>query len=77
MDDNKGLIKCCKESDKVYPVFIFTPEQVTNANKYKSNNAIQFMVESLEDLDKQLEKIATAQEKLGVLEDFQEQKGEE
>ena len=56
LDDNKGLIKCCKESDKVYPVFIFTPEQVTNANKYKSNNAIQFMVESLEDLDKQLEK---------------------
>ena len=56
LDDNKGLIKCCKESDKVYPVFIFTPEQITNANKYKSNNAIQFMIESLEDLNKQLEK---------------------
>ena len=26
LDDNKGLIKCCKESDKVYPVFIFTPD---------------------------------------------------
>ena len=32
------------------PVFIFTPEQVTN-NKYKSDNAVQFMVDSLEDLN--------------------------
>ena len=31
-----------------HPVFIFTPEQVTN-NKYKSDNAVQFMVDSLED----------------------------
>jgi len=31
----------------------------------------------IDEVDKQLEKIATAQEKLGVLEDFQEQKGEE
>ena len=31
----------------------------------------------LDEVDKQFEKIATAQEKLGVLEDFQEQKGEE
>ena len=31
----------------------------------------------IEEVDKQLEKIAAAQEKLGVLEDFHEQKGEE
>ena len=31
----------------------------------------------IEEVDKQLEKIATAQEKLGVLEDFREQQGEE
>ncbi len=31
----------------------------------------------IDEVDRQLEKIATAQEKLGVLEDFQEQKGEE
>ena len=31
----------------------------------------------IDEVDKQFEKIATAQEKLGVLEDFQEQKGEE
>ena len=31
----------------------------------------------IDEVDKQLEKIATAQEKLGVLEDFRELKGEE
>jgi hypothetical protein len=31
----------------------------------------------IEEVDKQLEKIAAAQEKLGVLEDFREQRGEE
>ena len=31
----------------------------------------------IEEVDKQLEKIAAAQEKLGVLEDFREQQGEE
>jgi len=31
----------------------------------------------IDEVDKQLEKIATAQEKLGVLEDFHEPKGEE
>jgi deoxyribodipyrimidine photo-lyase len=42
-------------SEKIIPVFIFTPEQVTT-NKYKSTNAIQFMLESLEDLDAALRK---------------------
>ena len=37
------------------PVFIFTPEQVKN-NKFKSNNAIQFMIESLHNLDNELKK---------------------
>ena len=31
----------------------------------------------IDEVDKQLEKIAAAQEKLGVLEDFREQQGEE
>ena len=37
----------------IIPAFIFTPEQV-DKNKYKSTNAIQFMLESLEDLDTEL-----------------------
>lgn len=39
--------------ENVIPIFIFTPEQVSQ-NSYKSNNAVQFMVESLKDLNKQL-----------------------
>ena len=48
-EDNTGLIKCCKNSDKIYPIFIFTPEQIKK-NIYKSSNAIQFMIESLKEL---------------------------
>jgi len=53
--DNTGLIECLKNNQTVIPVFIFTPEQIKN-NPYKSDNAVQFMVESLNDLDKQLRK---------------------
>ena len=43
--------------ENVIPLFIFTPEQVTDKNKFKSNNAIQFMIESLKDLDEDLKNI--------------------
>jgi len=52
--DNKGLDFAIKNYENILPIFIFTPEQITNKNKYKSNNAIQFMCESLKDLDKEL-----------------------
>jgi len=48
--DNIGLLDACSKCSKVYTVFIFTPEQVTGANKFKSDNAVQFMIESLQDL---------------------------
>jgi len=51
--DNIGLNKCLEESDKVYPIFIFTPTQIKN-NPYKSSNCVQFMIESLEELSKKL-----------------------
>jgi len=36
--------------------FIFTPEQIdASKNNYKNDNCVQFMIESLKDLDKQLE----------------------
>jgi deoxyribodipyrimidine photo-lyase len=50
LDDNTTLIKACTESDKVYPIFIMNPEQLTDKNSYKSNNSIQFMHESLNEL---------------------------
>jgi len=58
LNDNTALIaaaKKAKETDsKILPVFIFTPEQVTDKNPYKSTASIQFMIESLEDLNSQL-----------------------
>ena len=53
--DNTGLIECYKNSDKVIPIFIFTPEQIDN-NPYFSSNGFQFLIESLEDIDNDLKK---------------------
>lgn len=39
---------------KILPVFIFTPAQVGPANKFASPNSIQFMLDSLADLDADL-----------------------
>lgn len=52
LEDNIALIEALKASD-VLPIFIFTPEQVIK-NEYKSDNAVQFMIESLKELDDEL-----------------------
>lgn len=52
--DNIGLIQAFVECEKVYTCFIFTPEQVGRANKYRSKRAIQFMIESLTELAKDI-----------------------
>jgi len=54
MIDNIGLLLANSKCKKIYTIFIFTPEQVGNKNEYKSNNAIQFMLESLEELEHQI-----------------------
>ena len=54
--DNLGLLYANKNCENIIPIFIFTPEQVIN-NDFKSNNAIQFMIESLKDLEKQIGKL--------------------
>lgn len=51
--DNIGLLNASKLCDSLYTIFVFTPEQVSK-NSYKSDNAVQFMIESLQDLSKQL-----------------------
>lgn len=53
--DNIGLNNAMNNLENIIPIFIFTPEQIIN-NKFKSNNAIQFMVESLNDLNDDLKK---------------------
>ena len=52
--DNNGLNLLNSNCENIYAVFIFTPEQVGDQNEYKSDNAIQFMIESLKDLDDQI-----------------------
>jgi deoxyribodipyrimidine photolyase len=54
-EDNTGLQAALQSSKQVIPCFIFDPRQIEDSqNPYKSNNALQFMIESLIDLDKQL-----------------------
>lgn len=48
LEDNLGLIQCCKESKKVIPLFILDPRQLKG-----SKFALGFMKQSLQDLKKQ------------------------
>lgn len=54
--DNNGLNFLSTLCNNIYTIFIFTPEQVGSGNKYKSDNAVQFMVESLIDLSSEIKK---------------------
>lgn len=54
--DNTAFCKAAKNSKQVIPIFVFDKRQVGSANPYRSQRAVQFMVESLEDLDEQLNK---------------------
>ena len=51
--DNVGLTNAAKDCDKLYTCFVFTNEQVVR-NSYKSKNSVQFLIESLKDLSKQI-----------------------
>ena len=55
INDNTTLKLLLNKCSKIYTIFIFTPEQVVN-NKYKSEHSIQFMIESLYDLENQIKK---------------------
>lgn len=52
--DNTGLIEALKQSEHVIPCFIFDPRQVGDHNEYRSMHAIQFMLEALNALNKDL-----------------------
>lgn len=55
LDDNTGLIEALKNSEEVIPVFIFDPRQADKKNNsYFSQNAFEFLLESLKDLNGQL-----------------------
>lgn len=51
--DNISLYALAEKCSKIFTVFIFTPEQVVS-NKFKSDRAIQYMIESLEELSEHI-----------------------
>jgi len=52
--DNSALLAALEKSEQVLPCFIFDPRQISTQNKYRSLPALQFMIESLLDLQDQL-----------------------
>jgi len=54
--DNRGLEALKQQCKNIYTIFIFTPEQVSASNSFKSKNAIQFLIESLEDVSREIAK---------------------
>ena len=55
IEDNKALNAAIVNSDKVLPLFVFTEEQIDKTeNKYFSNHAFAFMLQSLDDLQKKI-----------------------
>lgn len=56
LEDNIGLIKCMNKYRNIIPIFIFTPEQISDENSYRSIKSIVFMIECLKDLDSSLQK---------------------
>jgi len=55
--DNNGLNLLNNMCKNIYTIFIFTPEQVGAGNKYKSDNSVQFMIESLQSLASDISKM--------------------
>jgi deoxyribodipyrimidine photo-lyase len=67
LDDNTTLIEACKTHDIIIPIFIFTKTQIDKKlNPYRSDNCVQFLCESLEDLDKQIKKASITKSQLYI-----------
>lgn len=63
--DNTALLQCLLKSKIVIPCFVFTPEQI-GGNEYKSDNCVQFMIESVKDLDMYIRKVTNNTAKLNI-----------
>jgi deoxyribodipyrimidine photo-lyase len=55
LHDNTGLLAALQAADEVILSFIFTPEQIEE-NAFRGNRSLQFMIESLEDLEVEISK---------------------
>lgn len=56
IEDNTTLLEALKTCHKVYCCFIFTKEQASSENRFRSLNALSFMIESLESLSTSIKK---------------------
>jgi deoxyribodipyrimidine photo-lyase len=56
LEDNSTLNIALRECEKILPIFIFNPKQISSKNTYRSDNAIQFMMESLDEVNSELNK---------------------
>ena len=56
LEDNISLSYAMNHMKNILPIFIFTPEQITDKNKFRNDNAVQFMCESLTELNIELQK---------------------
>lgn len=56
LHDNTGLLYALEHSQLVIPCFIIDPRQVGKENPYRSANSLEFMMQSLEDLNNELQK---------------------
>lgn len=54
--DNTALLEASKDCEKVYTIFVFTPEQVTDKNRFKSDISVAFMIGALGELAKEIRK---------------------
>lgn len=55
LEDNCGLNLALQKAEEVILSFIFTPEQIEK-NPYRGDSCLQFMIESLEDLQQEIQK---------------------
>lgn len=53
LQDNRALLSALENAEEVILSFIFTQEQI-EYNNYRSDRSLQFMIESLEDLEKEI-----------------------
>lgn len=57
--DNTALEAAIATGATIIPIFIFTPTQISERkNDYKSNKSVQFMIESLVDLDAEIRRVS-------------------
>jgi len=55
LEDNTALFHALRLCEQVVPIFLFDSNQINpEINTYFNHNIVQFMIESLKDLDSQL-----------------------